>query len=175
MPQANKSLLSEKECTVCHTNKPIECFAIRNRKLKSGEVKQYRKPQCLECMAQMRKEWGKANPDKIKENNSSSNKRASDAHRRGQQVSASILRGDEWNDFVIEEMYDLRKTRSKETNLDWHVDHIVPLQGRKVSGFHVWYNLQVIPAVINLSKNNKFEDIVCSAWQHAAGHVPGQD
>jgi len=39
----------------------------------------------------------------------------------------------------------------------WHVDHIIPLQGKTVSGFHTPQNLRVIPGVDNLRKNNRYE------------------
>ena len=65
-----------------------------------------------------------------------------------------------WNkeltDFVSQEASHLTQLRKQATGFSWHVDHIIPLCGKKVSGFHVWNNLQVIPAKINIRKNNGF-------------------
>ena len=39
----------------------------------------------------------------------------------------------------------------------YHVDHIIPLQGGRVSGFHVLGNLQYLTPQENHSKNNSYE------------------
>lgn len=60
---------------------------------------------------------------------------------------------DSW---LIEEIYELAALRSKLTGVAHHVDHIIPLKGRLVSGLHVPTNLQVIPASDNVKKGTKY-------------------
>ena len=61
------------------------------------------------------------------------------------------------NKFFIEEAYHLAQIRTKLFGFSWHVDHIIPLQGKNVCGFHIETNLQVIPAKENLIKGNKHQ------------------
>ena len=90
-----------------------------------------------------------ANPDKFN---------AKNAKRR----SAKLQRTPPWltqeHLEQIANFYKLSKHMTEITGEQHHVDHIIPLQGANVSGLHVPWNLQVIPAKINLSKNNRLMD-----------------
>lgn len=67
-----------------------------------------------------------------------------------QRKAAGLQRTPGWADLkAIEEFY-------RSCPPGYHVDHIIPLQGKYVSGLHVENNLQYLPAAENLSKGNKF-------------------
>jgi hypothetical protein len=75
--------------------------------------------------------------------------------------AAKLLRTPKWLTLIdferIETQYKLASILTKLHGEPWHVDHIIPLQGDNVSGFHVPTNLRVIRGVENLSKHNKYE------------------
>lgn len=119
--------------------------------------------------------WKRKNPDKVKESNkkhyennkksvlernrlwkeSNPNKvRSYLAKRKLLKSNASCLQS-ELTEFVYEEVYSLCKLRESLTGFKWNIDHMIPLNGRNVSGLHVWNNFQCIPATINTSKQNK--------------------
>lgn len=58
----------------------------------------------------------------------------------------------------IQDFYIEARTKTKETGVNYEVDHIVPLMGDVVCGLHVPWNLRVITRFENRSKANTFKE-----------------
>ena len=93
------------------------------------------------------KAWDKANKDKRYAINA--NRRASKLNR-----TPSWLTKEDKEE--IKEIYRMAKRRQEVEGIEYHVDHIIPLQGEKISGLHVPSNLQILRAKDNISKGNKY-------------------
>lgn len=98
-------------------------------------------------LAETYRDWASRNKDKV--NAKWMKREASKKHR-----TPSWLTEDEL--WMIEQAYDIATKRTAIIGMSFHVDHIVPLQGKTVSGLHVPWNLQVIPAKLNQQKSNHF-------------------
>lgn len=159
--------MTTKVCTKCKVEYPLSYFYADKR---SPDGLQYN---CKVCKSEMSRKWKENNPDKFKQQlrkyydeNSTKIKESSSRWRRSnlgrKNLNNSNRRAKQrkatpnWaNEFFMAEIYHLAQLRTKLTGVEWHVDHIVPLTSKFVSGLHWEGNLQVIPAIENLRKNNK--------------------
>lgn len=67
---------------------------------------------------------------------------------------AWLAKDDHW---LMREAYALAALRTKMFGFSWHVDHVIPLHGKNVSGLHVPLNLQVIPGAENVCKGATYK------------------
>ena len=82
---------------------------------------------------------------------------ADTAKRRAFRLNATVGWADEG---YMRDLYEYAKEASEIFGVVFHVDHIVPLINDDVCGLHCEDNLQVLPAVLNLEKSNKFRSSV---------------
>lgn len=105
----------------------------------------YRKTNKLKITIQ-KKEYHRANKYKFS---------AQAAKRRASKLRATPIWLTEDQFIEIEEFYEIAQAFKLYTGQQYHVDHIIPLQGKNVCGLHVPWNLQILEASENLSKSNK--------------------
>jgi hypothetical protein len=133
---------------------------------------------CMQCDLEYQIRVYKENPEKARQRRLKTYERTKEKHlaqkrvyRQANKAKVNALakaykvrkknRVPKWVDkdhmWLIKEAYELAQLRTKLFGFPWHVDHKAPIQGELVSGLHVIENLQVIPAIENIKKKNKFE------------------
>lgn len=109
------------------------------------------------------KAWRDANPDKMKSISARYRKNnfEKEAVRRAERearMKRKLLQPSHAQE--IRNIYAEARRLRKTTGENYHVDHIIPLNGKTVSGLHVPRNLQILTATENCRKKNSFEETV---------------
>ena len=171
---ANKEVILEKNKKWRDRNKEYLLDKARNyRAVNKEQISERSKNRYKEDRAfrerckQRASEWSTKNPEKTRIRNREWEKRnphkcTAKASRRRAEKAKRTLSFEVGSDLfyinkeAIEKIYSDRLRIQKELGEVMHVDHIVPLRGKKVSGLHVWYNLQILSGKENDRKGNKF-------------------
>ena len=144
---------------------------------------QYLKQQ--DTMKERTKKYRELNPDKCKEaqkkwsieNREHINSKKRERYKTNPKFRESIKTSNNsrhkrlresmpnWVDKMeIKSFFVKAQEMTDKTGLLHHVDHIIPLRGKNVSGLTVPWNLQVIPESINCRKSNILVDDI--VWTH---------
>ena len=155
------------QCKPCRKARK-DAWAEANRIKTHEYAKQYRvdnKEKVREYNKSYYKTYYEENSDKLKEYQqqykvaNSGKVNALCAKRRAKKLLATP----DWvlNDPIellkIEGLYIEARNLAESTGIPHDVDHIIPLQGLYISGFHCYSNLQVITSEANAKKSNKHE------------------
>lgn len=141
----SKEIRSDKEVQDALNNLNKEYYKKNKDKI-GKRTSEYRKNN-IEIYRKASREWTKRNPEKTSE--------------KCTQRRAAKLRAipswalDEWDSFLVENIYELRVLRDKVLNIKHNVDHIVPLQSEFVCGLHCSANLQILTFLENMVKGNR--------------------
>lgn len=107
------------------------------------------------------KKWADNNRDKISQTTLNWQKNNPEKHciNQAKRRAKKLQRTPNWLTPLhldnIKLFYEASSRLTKELGILFVVDHIIPLQGKNVSGLHVPWNLQVITDSENSKKNNK--------------------
>ena len=139
----------------------IREYAKKHYEKHKEKAKEYRTKN-REKIAEAQRKWRQANVEKIQTDyrewakNNNDKTRTNNALRRAARIQRTPCWLTEDDKVLIQRKYTLASRKTESTGERWVVDHILPLQGKLVSGLHVPANLRVIKYITNARKSNKF-------------------
>ena len=147
--EANRGILADRG----------RAWYLQADKVRIAERKRIYRLANLDKIREGQQRWDAANRDKIHDQYlrnyaKNSGTFAKNALKRARVKAQAIPR---WFDAeTVNAVYSEAKRLSEEYGIQYHVDHIVPLNNDKVCGLHTFDNLQILTAEENLRKSNKF-------------------
>jgi len=167
------------KCKICIDNNQQE-FKLNNpdriKNTHNKANKKWRK-QNPEISKNCSNNWKKRNPERVKEKQIQNNKDYYLKNKESERLRNKIYRQNNkqkcteysrrnGNKYKASKMKRVPKWLTKDMNNEikeiynncpkgYHVDHIIPLQGKNVSGLHLPWNLQYLPALDNIKKGNR--------------------
>jgi hypothetical protein len=159
---ATEAALAWNEANKAKHRANVRVYAAKHREEHRAYASAYRKANPDRVKA-LNDRWQAANPEKYLDISRTWKLRnkahvcAKGAARRAMKLQRTPPWLTEAHLADIKAVYAEAAEKTRVTGQSWHVDHIVPLLGKTVSGLHVPWNLQVIPGSENMRKGNRHD------------------
>jgi hypothetical protein len=141
-----------KRCFVCSKELALSMFTKKKRTRKDKTFYYGYNHECKKCKLLSNKEYMKKPGNKEKDT-----LRKAAMTKRNRVAKPKWLSAEQMKE--IHEIYKDMRTRNRVAGkIEYHVDHVVPLNGETVCGLHVPWNLEVVKAKDNIAKSNAYTD-----------------